>query len=192
MGIDDARQHAGVLHVRLTFFRCARSCFQVERHNKPEIEAKSIRKDVLGSTAAGQPPQEKERIANPELICPAITITRSERECMYIEPAINSCRISIKIKQADDLERLLAGKFTRFLMQRAEQFQIVRKRPLEGYDITLLVTSKQLDELNKQKLIDFIIQFMEDVDKEISAMKLAVSSRSRSIATAFMEGLAPR
>jgi actin related protein 2/3 complex subunit 4 len=29
----------------------------------------------------------------------------------------------------------------------------------------------------KHKLVDFIIQFMEEVDKEISEMKLFVSSR---------------
>jgi actin related protein 2/3 complex, subunit 4 len=32
----------------------------------------------------------------------------------------------------------------------------------------------------KHKLVDFIIQFMEEVDKEISEMKLFVSRRSQS------------
>jgi hypothetical protein len=33
---------------------------------------------------------------------------------------------------------------------------------------------------------------MEDVDKEISSMRLAVNARSRLIASAFLEGLSGR
>ena len=39
----------------------------------------------------------------------------------------------------------------------------------------------------KDRLIDFIIDFMEDIDKEISAMKLAVNARARLVATEFMK-----
>ena len=39
--------------------------------------------------------------------------------------------MSIRIKQADEIERLLSHKFTRFLMQRAESFVILRRKPVE-------------------------------------------------------------
>ena len=38
----------------------------------------------------------------------------------------------------------------------------------------------------KAKLVDFIVQFMQDIDKEISAMKIAVNARARIVATEFM------
>lgn len=38
----------------------------------------------------------------------------------------------------------------------------------------------------KHKLIDFIIQFMEDVDKEINEMKLSVNARARITAHEFL------
>lgn len=38
----------------------------------------------------------------------------------------------------------------------------------------------------KQKLVDFIIQFMEEVDKEISEMKLGVNARARITAQEFL------
>jgi len=38
-----------------------------------------------------------------------------------------------------------------------------------------LITNFHAEELLKHKLVDFIIQFMEEVDKEISEMKLFVS-----------------
>lgn len=34
----------------------------------------------------------------------------------------------------------------------------------------------------KHKLVDFIIQFMEEVDKEISEMKLSINARARIVA----------
>jgi hypothetical protein len=37
----------------------------------------------------------------------------------------------VKIKQADELEKILCHKFTLFLMQRAEQFIIMRRKAVE-------------------------------------------------------------
>ena len=45
----------------------------------------------------------------------------------------------------------------------------------QGYDISFLITNFHTEEMLKHKLVDFIIQFMEEVDKEISEMKLLVS-----------------
>ncbi|KAG6583280.1 ARP2/3 complex 20 kDa subunit [Phytophthora cinnamomi] len=115
----------------------------VERHNKPEVELQ----------------MSKELLLNPVLIC------RNEQEKCLIEPSINSTRVSICIKKADEIETILSHKFNRFLMQRAEQFIIMRRH----------------------KLIDFIITFMEDIDKEISEMKISLNARGRIVATEFMK-----
>jgi len=98
--------------------------------------------------------------------------------------------VSICIKQADEIEEILTHKFTRFLMQRAEQFVILRRKPHEGYDISFLVTHKHLEDMWKHKLVDFIITFMEDIDKEINGMKISVNTRARIVATEFMSALA--
>ena len=44
----------------------------------------------------------------------------------------------------------------------------------QGYDISFLITNFHTEEMLKHKLVDFIVQFMEEVDKEISEMKLFV------------------
>lgn len=124
-----------------------------ERHNVPEIEAAT----------------------SPEVLLTPLTIARNENERVLIEPSINSIRVSIKIKQADEIEHILVHKFTRFLTQRAESFFILRRKPIKGYDISFLITNFHTEEMLKHKLVDFIIQFMEEVDKEISEMKLFVS-----------------
>ena len=52
--------------------------------------------------------------------------TASERA----SPSGRQVRFSIKIKQLDEMDRILAHKFARFLMQRAENFIILRRKPL--------------------------------------------------------------
>ncbi len=48
----------------------------------------------------------------------------------------------------------------------------------QGYDISFLITNFHTEDMLKHKLVDFIIQFMEEVDKEISEMKLFVGGSS--------------
>jgi actin related protein 2/3 complex subunit 4 len=80
-----------------------------ERHVVPEIEAQSA----------------------PEVLLNALTVARNENERVLIEPSINSVRVSIKVKQADEIEHILVHKFTRFLTQRAEAFFVLRRKPIK-------------------------------------------------------------
>ena len=63
----------------------------------------------------------------PEVLLHPLIISRNESERVLIEPSINSIRVSISIKQADDIEKILCHKFTRFMMMRAENFVILRR-----------------------------------------------------------------
>ena len=140
---------------------------------------------------------EIEAATSPELLLNPLTISRNENEKVLIEPSVNSIRVSIRIKQADEIEHILVHKFTRFLTQRAESFFILRRKPVKGYDISFLITNFHTEQMLKHKLVDFIIQLywpyilpqtfsigklltnslldsMEEVDKEISEMKLFV------------------
>lgn len=136
----------------------------VERHNKPEVEAGTSREVLL----------------NP------LVISRTANERVLIEPSINSVRFSIKIKQADEIEQVLCHKFMRFMTVRAENFVILRRKPIPGYDISFLITNFHTESMLKHKLVDFIIQFMEDVDKEISEMKLSLNARARIVAESYL------
>jgi len=137
----------------------------VERHNKPEVEARM----------------------NKELLLAPLVISRNEKEKCLIEASINSVRVSIAIKKVDELEEVLVDRFSRFLAQRAEDFMILRRNAIKGYDISFLITNFHCEEMWKHKLVDFIIHFMEEVDSEISAMKLTVNSRARTVATTFLK-----
>ncbi|GFQ97825.1 hypothetical protein TNCT_166481 [Trichonephila clavata] len=103
----------------------------VERHNKPEVEVRSGK----------------------ELLLTPVVISRNEKEKVLIEGSINSLRISIAIKQADEIEKILCHKFMRFMMMRAENFIVLRRKPVEGYDISFLITNFHTEQMYKHKRI---------------------------------------
>uniref|UniRef100_A0A7S2UT47 Actin-related protein 2/3 complex subunit 4 n=1 Tax=Fibrocapsa japonica TaxID=94617 RepID=A0A7S2UT47_9STRA len=137
----------------------------VERHNKPEVEMSG----------------NKELVLNPVHIC------RNENERCLIEPSVNSVRVSIRIKHMDLTEKILIYQFTQFLMRRSEQFLIMRRKPIEGYHLSFLITSAHMDKMWKNKLVDFVVTFMEQMDKEINEMKISINSRGRVVASEFMK-----
>ncbi|KAI3370138.1 hypothetical protein L3Q82_024924 [Scortum barcoo] len=137
----------------------------VERHNKPEVEVRSSK----------------------ELLLQPVIISRNDKEKVLIEGSINSVRVSIAVKQADEIEKILCHKFMRFMMMRAENFFILRRKPVEGYDISFLITNFHTEQMYKHKLVDFVIHFMEEIDKEISEMKLSVNARARIVAEEFLK-----
>ncbi|XP_070814516.1 actin-related protein 2/3 complex subunit 4 isoform X2 [Chaetodon trifascialis] len=142
----------------------------VERHNKPEVEVRSSK----------------------ELLLQPVIISRNDKEKVLIEGSINSVRVSIAVKQADEIEKILCHKFMRFMMMRAENFFILRRKPVEGYDISFLITNFHTEQMYKHKLVDFVIHFMEEIDKEISEMKLSVNARARIVAEEFLKNVTKR
>lgn len=115
------------------------------------------------------------RRGSKEVLLNPLIISRNENERVLIEPSVNSIRLSIKIKQADEIERILCHKFTRFMMQRAESFIVLRRKPVQvkytvhpspthglteaqGYDISFLITNTHSETMMKHKIVDFIIQ----------------------------------
>ncbi|VDM44131.1 unnamed protein product [Toxocara canis] len=137
----------------------------VERHNKPEVEV----------------------CTSKELLLTPVVVSRNKQERVLIEPSVNSVRVSIAVKQADDIEKILCHKFTRFMCQRADNFIILRRKPIVGYDISFLITAAHTEMMYKHKLVDFLIHFMQEIDKEINDMKLALNARARVSAEEFLK-----
>ena len=81
----------------------------VERYNKPEVEVQE----------------------SCELLLQPVIVARNEQERVLIEGSVNSIRVSIKIKQVDDLEISLVDTFKRYMQLRAEHFFILRRKPIQ-------------------------------------------------------------
>jgi actin related protein 2/3 complex subunit 4 len=58
------------------------------------------------------------------------------------------------------------------MCQRADNFIILRRKSMPGYDISFLVTATHTELMYKQKLIDFLIHFMQEIDKVWRKMML--------------------
>ncbi|ELP86161.1 arp2/3 complex 20 kD subunit, putative [Entamoeba invadens IP1] len=141
----------------------------IERHNKPEVEVGISKEIVFKPIVIVRVPSQ------PDKDEPAV----DKCEKVMIEGSVNSARISICIKKADGLEVILLRRFVSFLQQRAESFVILRRKPIQGYDVSFLITNFHLQDLYKHKLIEFIVDFMGEIDKEISDMKISVNTRAR-------------
>lgn len=80
---------------------------------------------------SGYNPKTKPLVMNPIFLC------RSEKEKCLIEPSINSVRISFSLKQNDEMDSLIAEKFSRYLQARADQLSIVRRKAIKVYSILI-------------------------------------------------------
>ena len=138
-----------------------------EKINRPQVEVKE----------------------NAELLLKPIIISRNEDENVEIEPTINSVRVNIVIKKHADIEGLLMDIYSNFIMNRADKMEIYRKKPKDGFDVSFLITNYHLEIYRKEDIIDFIVEFIQDIEKEINDMKLIVNSQCRISSTYFMEQL---
>ena len=100
-------------------------------------------------------------------------------------------RISFSIKK-NEVEELLTHMLQRFFALRADKFKIMRRVPAnpDKYDFSFLITEDHLQKYKKEELINFILEFMQGIDKEISEMKLAIINQSRIASSYFVNSLA--
>mmetsp|Transcript_8523 Transcript_8523/g.12572 ORF Transcript_8523/g.12572 Transcript_8523/m.12572 type:complete len:170 (-) Transcript_8523:40-549(-) len=131
----------------------------VDRHNKPEVE--------IGKSK--------------ELVLSKLTIRRDEHEACLVEPSVNSVRISITFRKNGEIEQIIADRYMNFIMQRAEKLNILRRKPVPGWDISFLITNYHIESMHREKLLDFICDFIKDIDKDINHMKLDQNQRARQI-----------
>ena len=122
-----------------------------------------------------------------ELTSKPVIISRNESEKVEIETSINSVRINVAVKKYQEIDKLIVGIYSNYLMNRANQLNILRKVAKPGYDISLLITNFTLENYKKEELIDFIIEFIQDFPKEVRDMKMSVNSQSRFANTYLME-----
>ncbi len=168
----------------------------VEKHNKPEIELAAFElalatreeeKPIKGQLV--EIPQDKVSKRNYKVLNP-ITVARSSEEYCLIEPSINSVRVSFVFKKKAPLDKLVVKKISSFFQKRAETLFILRKVPIEGYDISFLITNFHLEKFNKKLLIDWLLDFADSIAQEINTIKLNLNTQARIAATHFVKMMA--
>ena len=122
-----------------------------------------------------------------ELINKPIIISRNESEKVEIETSINSVRVNVAVKKYQEIDKLIVDIYSKYLMNRANQLNVLRKVAKPGYDISFLITNFTLENYKKEDIIDLIIEFIQDFTKEVRDMKMSVNSQSRFANTYLME-----
>ena len=122
-----------------------------------------------------------------ELINKPIIISRNESEKVEIETSINSVRVNVAVKKYQEIDKLIVDIYSKYLMNRANQLNVLRKVAKPGYDISFLITNFTLKKKKKEDIIDFIVEFIQDFTKEVTEMKMTVNSQSRFATTYLME-----
>ena len=156
----------------------------------------SIIKDTLEQALCLKnfPSQLYEKINRPqvevkesaELISKPVIISRNESEKVEIETSINSVRVNLAIKKYQEIDKLIVDIYAKYLMNRANQLNILRKVAKPGYDVSFLITNFTLENYKKEDIIDLIIEFIQDFPKEVRDMKMSVNSQSRFANTYLM------
>ena len=127
---------------------------------------------------------------NKDLLMKPFVIARNEKDMCYIETAVNSIRISLKVKKASGTEELLVHLFERFISLRADKFGIIRKKPaLEGYDFSFLITDEHLEKYKKEEMINFILEFILGIEKEVNDMRMMINTKLRIAAGFYVKSI---
>ena len=86
-----------------------------------------------------------------------------------------------------EIEHLLTRMLERFMALRADRFEIFRKKPAhEGYDFSFLISASHLLVYKKEELVNFVLEFIAGIEKEINELKLDVINSARFAANFFI------
>jgi hypothetical protein len=115
-----------------------------------------------------------------------------KKELCLIESTSNSVRVSFLFKQQwseNPLEVSILFQWLRFLQQQAEDYGILRRKPVEGYSITFLICNHHLARHRHDSIdvLDTILSFCALLDKECSDIKIQVNAEARHVATEFFK-----
>jgi actin related protein 2/3 complex, subunit 4 len=135
-------------------------CQETERHNKPEVEFATCK----------------------ELLLPTVTVSRQSGESCCIEPSINSCRVSFNFRGGDSLDQALVRSFVRYLGLKAEELPVLRRRPIEGYQVSFLVTAALLKEHSMPYVVEFLVNFAMSAPAFLKELKCTVNTHARLLA----------
>lgn len=110
----------------------------------------------------------------------------TNRITIFFESSWNSLRLSVNFKVFDDFELMYKTKWLKFIHNRAEELQIIRKIPINNYDLSFLIYPKLIKLLSLPLLKNLIPDIIQDCILEIAETALFPHQRGRIIATQFL------
>lgn len=132
----------------------------------------------------------------------SLYVYRHSKEFCYVESCIDSVRVSLKFYFKCEFERRLFNQLTVFMKKNSDYLQLVRKKSIEGFDISFLITDQILNSYNnricinknnscnrmgKYDVIHFILKFVVDIDRQIQDKMLQSTYFSRYYIRKFFQ-----
>eukprot|EP00764_Aduncisulcus_paluster_P003191 gnl/Carplike_NY0171/14859_a22068_110.p1 GENE.gnl/Carplike_NY0171/14859_a22068_110~~gnl/Carplike_NY0171/14859_a22068_110.p1 ORF type:complete len:171 (+),score=33.68 gnl/Carplike_NY0171/14859_a22068_110:48-560(+) len=109
---------------------------------------------------------------------------------VLIERAVDSVRISIKVRMRDeDIEKSILDNFSKEMHGLWSELPIIRKKPVKGYFLSFLILHHHIEEFSKNRIVFFISTILQDLSREISALKIATHSQIRRVADALLQDI---
>ena len=164
--VDTTKPYLNLIKETLSYALNLRNMpsLKYEKINRPEVEVEESK----------------------ELLMKPVYITKNEKEKVEIEASINSVRLNLKTNKVD-IENLLVEIYSKFLMNRTDRLNLLRKVPKPGYDVSFLITNFHLENYSKEELVEFIIDFITNLDNDIIEMRMIVNSQLRMASNHFLQ-----
>ncbi|GAX76159.1 hypothetical protein CEUSTIGMA_g3603.t1 [Chlamydomonas eustigma] len=112
-----------------------------------------------------------------------------KQNCL-LEMSVNSVRMSFLFSHTPDFQSTLRKMLLRHMMQRADDLDILRRVPVQGYDISFLITAQHSKRLGADRLANFLLSFSGAVSASVTDMEKAIQLEGTASATDFLRGLA--
>jgi len=85
------------------------------------------------------------------------------------------------------MTELITGKLSSFLQQRADKFEVLRRKPVnETFDFSFVISQEHLHKFKKEEIINFILEFIAGIEQETNSMKQKVN-QSMAMAARFYQ-----
>jgi len=126
--------------------------------------------------------------------------------------------LAFKQQFSDAIDQAILEKYVRFFQQRAPEYRILRRKVIDtsdtgsrrgvvqeammnqndacttaardndSYSISFLVTNEHIEDYGRDQVVRTILNFVRQVDRECSDIKISINARARFVATEFLKG----
>ena len=80
------------------------------------------------------------------------------------------------MNKSNPMTDLITGKLSTFLQQRADKFEVLRRKPVtEDFDFSFVISEEHLHKFKKEEIINFILEFIAGIEQETNSMKQKVN-----------------
>ena len=115
----------------------------------------------------------------------------NNKEKCLMEVSKNSIRVSFLFKQqsntTDPIDQSILSKYMKFFQQRAELYTILRRKPVSEYSVSFLILNSHVVQFGINNILQVILDFVSQVDRECSDVKITINARARLVASEFMK-----